>query len=169
METILVIGGARSGKSHRALALARDMAPDRVFIATAEPSDMEMSERIHRHRVERGSEFKTLEAPLELVETLEATASPHRVVVVDCLTVWLSNLMHYDRNVDTQTAALTRFLVRPSGPVILVSNEAGMGLAPGTPLGRRFRDAQGSLNQAVAAICQRVEFMVAGLRQVLKG
>lgn len=145
------------------------MAPDRVFVATAEPSDTEMSERISRHRVERGSGFSTLEAPLELVEALETAASPDRVVVVDCLTVWLSNLMHYDRNVDTQTAALTRFLARPPGAVILVSNEAGMGLVPGTPLGRRFRDAQGSLNQAVAAICRRVEFMVAGLPQALKG
>lgn len=145
------------------------MAPDRVFIATAEPSDTEMSERIDRHRAERGPGFSTLEAPLELVEALEATASPDRVVVVDCLTVWLSNLMHYGRNADTQTAALTRFLAGPPGPVILVSNEAGMGLAPVTPLGRRFRDAQGSLNQAVAAICQRVEFMVAGLHQALKG
>ena len=169
METILVIGGARSGKSHRALELAREMAPDRVFVATAEPSDAEMSERITRHRTERGTGFSTLEAPLELVEALEAAASPDRVVVVDCLTLWLSNLMHYGRNADSQTAALTRFLAQPPGPIILVSNEAGMGLVPGTPLGRSFRDAQGSLNQAVAAICHRVEFLVAGLPQVLKG
>ena len=169
METILVIGGARSGKSRRALELARGMALDRVFIATAEPSDAEMSERIERHRAERGSGFSTVEAPLKLVEALEAAASPKRVVVVDCLTLWLSNLMHDDRKADTQAAALARFLARPPGAVILVSNEAGMGLVPDTPLGRRFRDAQGSLNQAVAAVCQRVELMVAGLPQALKG
>ena len=169
METILIIGGARSGKSHRALELARDMAPDRVFIATAEPSDSEMAERIERHRADRGSGFSTVDAPLKLVEALEAAASTDRAVVVDCLTLWLSNLMHYGRDVDVQTAALTRFLARPCGPVILVSNEVGMGLVPGTPLGRGFRDAQGSLNQAVAAVCQRVEFMVAGLPMLLKG
>ena len=169
MTTIFVLGGARSGKSHRALELARDMAPDRVFIATAEPSDAEMAERIERHRVDRRSGFSTLEAPLELFEALEAAASPDRVVVVDCLTLWLSNLMHYGRDVDAHAAALTRFLARTPGPVILVSNEVGMGLVPGTPLGRGFRDAQGSLNQAVAAVCQRVEFMVAGLPMVLKG
>ena len=169
MTTIFVLGGARSGKSHRALELARDMAPDRVFIATAEPSDAEMAERIERHRVDRRSGFSTLEAPLELFEALEAAASPDRVVVVDCLTLWLSNLMHYGRDVDAHAAALTRFLARTPGPVILVSNEVGMGLVPGTPLGRGFRDAQGSLNQAVAAACQRVEFMVAGLPMVLKG
>ena len=168
MESILILGGARSGKSHRALELARDMAPDRVFVATAEASDAEMAERIERHRVDRGSGFSTVEAPLELVEALEGAASPDRVAVVDCLTLWLSNLMHYGRDVDAQTAALTRFLARPPGSVILVSNETGMGLVPGTPLGREFRDAQGSLNQAVAATCQRVEFMVAGLPMVLK-
>ncbi len=169
METILVMGGARSGKSRRALELARAMALDRVFVATTEPSDAEMSERIERHRVERGDGFSTVEAPLKLVEALEAAAAPERVVVVDCLTLWLSNLMHYGRNADTQAAALARFLARPPGAVILVSNEAGMGLVPDTPLGRRFRDAQGSLNQAVATVCQRVELMVAGLPQVLKG
>ena len=169
METILILGGGRSGKSHRALALARDMAPGRVFVATAEASDAEMAERIARHRADRGSGFSTVEAPLELVEALEAAASPDRVAVVDCLTLWLSNMMHYGRDVDAQTAALTRFLDRPPGPVILVSNETGMGLVPGTPLGREFRDAQGSLNQAVAAVCRRVEFMVAGLPMVLKG
>ena len=169
METILIVGGARSGKSHRALEVARDMAPDRVFIATAEPSDSEMAERIERHRVDRGSGFSTVEAPLELVEALEAAASPDRVVVVDCLTLWLSNLMHYGRDVDAQTAALTRFLARSPGPVILVSNEVGMGLVPGTPIGRGFRDAQGSLNQAAAAVCGRVELMVAALPMKLKG
>lgn len=169
METILIVGGARSGKSQRAIELSRDTAPDRIFVATAGASDPEMADRIERHRADRGPGFTTVEAPLELVDALERAASPDRVVVVDCLTLWLSNLMHYDRDVEAQTKALTRFLARTPGPLILVSNEVGMGLVPGTPLGRGFRDAQGSLNQAVAAVCGRVEFMVAGLPMALKG
>ena len=169
METILIVGGARSGKSQRAIELARDTAPDRIFVATAEASDTEMADRIEQHRADRGHGFTTVEAPLELVDALERAASPDRVVVVDCLTLWLSNLMHYGRDVEVQTAALTRFLARTPGPLILVSNEVGMGLVPGTALGRGFRDAQGSLNQAVAAVCARVEFMVAGLPMALKG
>ena len=169
METIFIIGGARSGKSQRALELARDCTRNRVFIATAEASDAEMVERIERHRADRGPEFRTVEAPRDLVEALQAEASSNRVVVVDCLTLWLSNLMHYERDIDAQIAALARFLGRAPGVVILVSNEVGMGLVPGTPLGRGFRDAQGTLNQAVAAACRRVEFMVAGLPVAIKG
>ena len=169
METILIVGGARSGKSQRALDLARDKAPERIFVATAEASDAEMADRIEQHRADRGPGFTTVEAPLELVDALERAVSPDRVVVVDCLTLWLSNLMHYGRDTEAQTGALTRFLARTPGPLILVSNEVGMGLVPGTPLGRGFRDAQGSLNQAVAAVCERVECMVAGLPMALKG
>ena len=168
MATTLIIGGARSGKSRRALELAERIAADRVFIATAEPSDAEMSERIDRHRVERGAGFATVESPLDLVEALEAAASSDRVVLVDCLTLWLSNMMHYGRDVDAGIAALTGFLARAPGPVILVSNDVGAGLVPDTSLGRAFRDAQGSLNQAVAAVCQRVELMVAGLPVTVK-
>ncbi|WP_428102025.1 bifunctional adenosylcobinamide kinase/adenosylcobinamide-phosphate guanylyltransferase [Candidatus Rariloculus sp.] len=168
MKTIFVTGGARSGKSSRALRLAEEIAPKRVFIATAERSDAEMAERIERHRAARGSGFATVEAPLDLVEALEAAVSPDGVVLVDCLTLWLSNLMHYGRDVDAQIAMLTGLLARIRGPVILVSNEVGMGLVPTTPLGRAFRDAQGKLNQSVAAVCQRVEFMVAGLPLTVK-
>lgn len=168
MHSILIVGGARSGKSNRALQLAGQIAQDRVFVATAESSDAEMAERIERHRADRGAGFMTVEAPLDLVEALESASSPDRAVVVDCLTIWLSNLMHYERDVEAQTAALIEFLSQAPGPVILVSNEVGMGLVPTTPLGRAFRDAQGELNQAVAAVCRRVEFMVAGLPLTLK-
>ena len=168
MQTTLILGGARSGKSRRALQLAGQADPERVFIATAEPSDAEMAGRIKRHRAERGGGFTTIEAPLDLVEALEGAALPNRVVVVDCLTLWLSNLLHYDQDFQEQIAALTRFLARTAGAVILVSNEVGMGLVPQTPLGRDFRDAHGSLNRQVAEVCHRVEFMVAGLPMTVK-
>ena len=168
MQTTLILGGARSGKSRRALQLAGQAGPERVFIATAEPSDAEMAGRIKRHRAERRGGFTTIEAPLDLVEALEGAALPNRVVVVDCLTLWLSNLLHYDQDFQEQIAALTRFLARTAGAVILVANEVGMGLVPQTPLGRDFRDAHGSLNRQVAEVCDRVEFMVAGLPMTVK-
>lgn len=168
MHTTLIVGGARSGKSRRALELAGQTPGRKTFIATAEPSDAEMARRIERHRRDRGSGFETIEAPVELVEALEVASGPDSVVVVDCLTLWLSNLLHYERDAQVQTAALVRFLDTPPGPVILVSNEVGTGLVPTTSLGRAFRDAQGELNQAVAAACERVELMVAGLAVAVK-
>lgn len=163
MQTTLILGGARSGKSHRALQLARETGAQRIFIATAEATDAEMAERIERHRAERGAGFTTVEAPLDLLGALETAAAAGRVVVVDCLTLWLSNCMQHGCNVPARAGALTAFLARAPGAVIVVSNEVGLGLVPQTPLGREFRDAQGMLNREVAAVCGRVEFMVAGL------
>ena len=168
MHGILIVGGARSGKSRRALQLAREIDGERVFIATAEPSDAEMAERIARHRAEREADFRTVEAPLDLIDALQAEVSPTGVVVVDCLTLWLSNCMRERRDVRAVTHALAAFLATASGPVVLVSNEVGMGLVPETRLGRDFRDAQGELNREVAAVCRRVEFMVAGLPLTVK-
>ena len=168
MHTTLIVGGARSGKSRRALQLAGETGGERIFIATAQASDTEMAARIDRHRAERGVEFRTLEVPLDLVDALDAEASPDRVVVVDCLTLWLSNLMHHGRDVVAQTHALVALLSNSPGPIILVSNEVGMGLVPETRLGREFRDAQGELNREVAAVCGCVEFMVAGLPLTVK-
>lgn len=168
MQKTLIVGGARSGKSRRALELAGQLPGERVFVATAEPSDAEMAARIERHRRDRGPEFTTVEAPLDLLNALKTVSGPDRVVIVDCLTLWLGNLMHYERDVDAHTAALVAFLEAAPGPVILVSNEVGTGLVPTTSLGRAFRDAQGELNQAVAAVCERVEFMVAGLPVAVK-
>lgn len=168
MQTTLIVGGARSGKSRRALELAGQLPGERIFIATAERSDAEMAARIERHRRDRGPEFATVEAPLDLVDALEAAAGADRVVIVDCLTLWLGNLMHYERDVDAHSAALVAFLKTAPGPVILVSNEVGTGLVPTANLGRAFRDAQGELNQAVAAVCERVELVVAGLPVVVK-
>lgn len=167
MSVTLLLGGARSGKSRRAQQLAEAAAPTRSFIATAEPLDDEMAARIAQHQADRGQGWTTREAPLALVEALQQTVQPGHVVLVDCLTLWLSNLMHHDRNIDEETRRLLEALKLP-GALILVSNEVGLGLVPDTPLGRSFRDRQGRLNQAVAEASDRVEFVAAGLSLVLK-
>jgi adenosylcobinamide kinase/adenosylcobinamide-phosphate guanylyltransferase len=160
----LILGGARSGKSARALALAAE-AP-RTFVATAEALDAEMAARIAHHRAERGSDWRLIEAPLGIAPVI---ASHHEgALVVDCLTLWLSNLMHAGRDVAAETGALVDALAS-AGRVILVSNEVGLSIAPDNALARRFRDEQGRLNQRVAAVADHVEFMAAGLALTLKG
>lgn len=167
-DITLILGGARSGKSARALALAQPAAR-RVFIATAQAADREMRDRIDQHRRERDSAWVTHEAPLALPETLAGAARAGVVCVVDCLTLWLSNVMHREHSVADAVARLEQSLRDVEGEVILVSNEVGLGLVPETPLGRRFRDAQGRLNARIAALATRVEFIAAGLPLVLKG
>ncbi|MEM1086456.1 MAG: bifunctional adenosylcobinamide kinase/adenosylcobinamide-phosphate guanylyltransferase [Pseudomonadota bacterium] len=164
-----ILGGARSGKSRRALSLAETLGERRVFVATAEAWDDEMADRIERHRSEREVGWSTVEAPLDLVNALSVVASRGAVCLVDCLTLWLSNLMHHERDVEAESARLVEAIRTMPVPIILVSNEVGLGLVPETPLGRAFRDAQGRLNQAVASVCDRVEFVAAGLPLVLKG
>jgi len=163
----LILGGARSGKSARALALAA--APPHVFIATAEALDDEMAARIRQHQAERGPDWALAEAPLDLAPAIRTHAGAGVTLLVDCLTLWLSNLMHHERNVEAETAALIAAMDRAAGRIVLVSNEVGMGLAPMNALGRDFRDAQGRLNQRVAAAADHVEFVAAGLPLVLKG
>ncbi|MEM7491811.1 MAG: bifunctional adenosylcobinamide kinase/adenosylcobinamide-phosphate guanylyltransferase [Pseudomonadota bacterium] len=169
MTSYFILGGARSGKSCRALALAETIGTRRAFIATAEAWDEEMKIRIAHHKDERGPEWATLEAPLELVAALNNVSQTAEVCLVDCLTLWLSNLMHHDRNVQAETAKLCEAISAFSIPIILVSNEVGLGIVPETPLGRAFRDEQGRLNQAIAGVCDRVEFIAAGLSITLKG
>ncbi|MEO0607125.1 MAG: bifunctional adenosylcobinamide kinase/adenosylcobinamide-phosphate guanylyltransferase [Pseudomonadota bacterium] len=169
MTSVLLLGGARSGKSQRALRLAESLSDQRIFIATAEALDDEMADRIARHKAERGAGWRTIEAPLDLVSALERQTGPDRVCVIDCLTLWLSNLMHHQRDIETETGSLCAALRDLNGPVILVTNEVGLGLVPETPLGRAFRDAQGRLNQAVAQVCAQVEFIAAGLPLRLRG
>jgi adenosylcobinamide kinase / adenosylcobinamide-phosphate guanylyltransferase len=166
MTTTLVLGGARSGKTRYALAAAEARPGPLVMIATAEALDEEMAERIARHRVERGERWRTVEAPLDLPGAL-ADVEAGEAVVVDCLTLWLSNLMHSGRDVEIATSALLAAL--PGRKVWLVSNEVGLGLVPETPLGRRFRDEAGRLNQRVAAAVDRAVFIAAGLPLDLKG
>ena len=165
MTVTFVLGGARSGKSTRALALAE--AQPRVFLATAEPLDDEMAERIALHRAERGPDWDVIEAPLEIAEVIESHSQG--TLLIDCLTLWLSNLMHFQRDIDAETMKLTQALGSAKADVVLVSNEVGMAIAPENALARRFRDAQGRLNQRVAAVADCVEFVAAGLPLRLKG
>ncbi|MBK9080649.1 MAG: bifunctional adenosylcobinamide kinase/adenosylcobinamide-phosphate guanylyltransferase [Rhizobiales bacterium] len=166
---LLVLGGARSGKSALALARAQASGLARVMIATATAGDAEMAARIARHRAERDATWRTVEAPLDLVGALADAAAPERVVVVECLTLWLSNVMLAGRDADAETAALVAAAGALAGPVVFVSNEVGLGLVPETPLGRAFRDAQGRLNQAMARVAAQVVFVAAGLPLTLKG
>jgi adenosylcobinamide kinase/adenosylcobinamide-phosphate guanylyltransferase len=165
-RSTLVLGGARSGKSSYAEAmLAHGPA---LYLATGQAFDDEMAERIRLHTDRRGPHWSTVEEPLELAATLDRVLSPDRPVLVDCLTLWISNLMHAGLDVDAETGRLTEVLARPAGPVVLVSNEVGLGLVPDNRLAREFRDHQGRVNQRVAAICSRVVFVAAGLPLFLK-
>ncbi|WP_425432762.1 bifunctional adenosylcobinamide kinase/adenosylcobinamide-phosphate guanylyltransferase [Hasllibacter halocynthiae] len=152
----LILGGARSGKSR----MAEARAGGGVLIATAQAHDAEMAARIARHRADRGAGWEVLEVPLDLPEAL-ATLREDRPVVIDCLTLWLSNLLLAGRGEGAE--ALPDALRACRADVICVSNEVGQGIVPATPLGRAFRDAQGRLNQRVAAASDRVTLMVAGL------
>ena len=168
-ESYLILGGARSGKSRQALALAEQIGKARAYIATAEALDAEMAARIAHHQQERDTGWITIEAPIALIEAIQSLPSDIEVCLIDCLTLWLSNLMHHQKDIDVATEQLCDSIKSASLPIILVSNEVGMGLVPDTPLGREFRDAQGRLNQTVAAMCDRVEFVAAGLPLTLKG
>lgn len=168
MPVILVTGGARSGKSARAEALTRAFPGPPVYIATCQPFDAEMDARIARHRAARGRGWDTREVPLELCTALAASdgAGPR---LVECLTLWLTNLMLSERDPDAEAAALVATLQTQVAPVVLVTNEVGWGIVPDNPLARRFRDAQGRLNQRIATVADRVELVAAGLPLTLKG
>jgi adenosylcobinamide kinase/adenosylcobinamide-phosphate guanylyltransferase len=168
-STTLVLGGARSGKSRFAQRLADESGLDPVLIATAQAGDAEMRERIARHRAERSANWRTVEEPLAIVEALERETDRGRAVVLDCLTLWLSNVMLAALDEGAEIQRLVAWLPQARGPVVLVSNEVGLGIVPETPLGRRFRDAQGRLNQAIAAAVPQVAFLAAGLPLWLKG
>ncbi len=166
MTTTLILGGARSGKTIHALQMAEAAGRGLVMIATAEALDDEMADRIARHRAERGPAWRTLEAPLDLTGALAET-QPGDAVVVDCLTLWVSNLMHAGLEVERAGEALIAALA--GREVILISNEVGLGIVPANALARRFRDEAGRLNQRIAAAADKVVFIAAGLPLVLKG
>ena len=167
MTIILITGGARSGKSLRAETRAQSFPGRPVYIATAEAFDAEMRERIARHQARRGNDWIEREAPLALVEALDASDGGG-ARLVDCLTLWLSNLMHADRDCAQEAAHLADALARQSSPVVLVTNEVGLGIVPDNALARAFRDAAGLLNQTIARIADEAEFVVAGLPMKLK-
>jgi adenosylcobinamide kinase / adenosylcobinamide-phosphate guanylyltransferase len=164
----LVLGGARSGKSLYAERLVEGSAASGTYCATAEAGDAEMAERIAEHRARRGAFWRTVEAPLMLARAIATEAECGRPLLVDCLTLWLSNVLLAGKPLDEESRMLCSALREAAGPVVLVSNEVGMGLVPETPLGRQFRDAAGRLNQQVAALADRVVFIAAGLPLVLK-
>ncbi|MCA1906830.1 MAG: bifunctional adenosylcobinamide kinase/adenosylcobinamide-phosphate guanylyltransferase [Magnetospirillum sp.] len=165
-HTTLVLGGARSGKSAYAEYLLADTPA--LYLATGQALDDEMAERIRLHAERRGPMWSTIEEPLDLAACLDRHLDTGRPILVDCLTLWISNLMHHGRDVDHETAELCEVLRNARGTVVLVSNEVGLGLVPETKLGRQFRDHQGRVNQRVAQACRRVVFVAAGLPLVLK-
>ena len=164
----LVLGGARSGKSRYAEGLITALPSPWIYVATAEAGDAEMAERIAMHRAQRGSGWQVIEAPHDLARAL-AAAPAGAPVLVDCLTIWLSNRMLAGPDAAAELAHLEEALDRRLGPVVLVSNEVGFGIVPDNALARRFRDLQGRLNQRIAKRADRVVLVVAGLPLMLKG
>jgi adenosylcobinamide kinase/adenosylcobinamide-phosphate guanylyltransferase len=160
----LVLGGARSGKSAHAEALVTTLPPPWRYIATAQAFDVEMQARIAKHRARRAAGWQTVEAPLDLCSALPTG----RPVLVDCLTLWLTNLMLGGHDVQAATAALAAALDARAAPTVLVANEVGLGIVPDNALARAFRDAAGRLNQALAARADTVLFLVAGLPMRVK-
>ena len=162
----LVLGGARSGKSRHAEALVRAQPPPWLYIATAQAFDDEMRERIAQHQARRDAGWNTVEAPLDLAGALADAG--HAPVLVDCLTLWLTNLMLGERDLLAAIAAFEQALSVRAAPTVLVSNEVGLGIVPDNALARAFRDQAGLLHQRIAARADRVCFMTAGLPLVLK-
>ncbi len=172
-RTVLVVGGARSGKSRFALELGRATPGRRAFVATyrVDPDDAEMAARVAVHRAHRDGSWTTIEEPLDLGERVERLSREYDVLVVDCLTLWLANLLDCgepDADVDCRLRRLTEAIASVPTHVVLVTNEVGMGIVPATPRGRAFRDWQGLVNQAVAEAVDDVYAMTAGLAQRLK-
>jgi adenosylcobinamide kinase/adenosylcobinamide-phosphate guanylyltransferase len=167
----LILGGARSGKSRLAERLASDSALEVIYIATSQPLDGEMNERVTLHRQRRPDTWGLVEEPLELARVLKQSAAPGRCLLVDCLTLWLTNLLMLDDRLRLaqERDALLQCLATLPGEIIFVSNETGLGVVPLGELTRRYVDEAGWLHQALAERSQRVVFMVAGLPMTLKG
>ncbi|MFN3501857.1 MAG: bifunctional adenosylcobinamide kinase/adenosylcobinamide-phosphate guanylyltransferase [Allorhizobium sp.] len=170
-RSILVLGGARSGKSRFAEGLARDTRFDRFYLATGRAWDDEMRARIESHKADRANDgWTTHEEPLDLVGVLKTLDKPERVILVDCLTLWVTNLMMEEgRDVDADSAALAASLGELKATIIFVSNEVGLGIVPENKMARAFRDHAGRLHQAIAAEAAEVYFIAAGLPLKMKG
>ncbi|MEN3748179.1 bifunctional adenosylcobinamide kinase/adenosylcobinamide-phosphate guanylyltransferase [Sphingomonas sp. HF-S3] len=167
-STHFVLGGARSGKSRHAQGMAEALSDRPVFIATAEAWDDEMRDRIARHRADRDTRWHSIDAPRALAEAIDAHSGSGAVVLVDCLTLWASNLMLDEADMDHATGKLVEAIRRFEGTLILVANEVGFGIVPDNALARRFRDVAGRINQAVAAAADQVTLVVAGLPVTIK-
>lgn len=167
--TTLVLGGARSGKSGFAEQLVSDSGLEAVYVATGRSFDTEMEDRIRHHRERRGAQWRTIEEPLALTETLQEQGREGRAMLVDCLTLWVTNLMMDNRDVDAEASRLAHALSEIGGAVVLVSNEVGMGIVPDNAMARQFRDHAGRLHQLVAEKAQDVYLMAAGLPLKMKG
>jgi len=164
----LILGGARSGKSRHAETLVTAFPPPWHYVATAQAYDEEMRERIALHRARRGEGWVTHQTPLDLSESLGSLAQGTAPILVDCLTLWLTNVMLAERDIEGAAAALEAVLCGVAAPLVLVGNEVGLGIVPDNALARRFRDEAGRLHQRLAARADRVLFMVAGLPMVVK-
>ncbi|WP_418459038.1 bifunctional adenosylcobinamide kinase/adenosylcobinamide-phosphate guanylyltransferase [Brucella intermedia] len=168
-KSVLVLGGARSGKSSYAEKMAQSSGLQPLYLATGRAFDGEMENRIAIHRNRRGSDWQTVEEPLDLVGALTLHVAVDRFVLVDCLTLWLTNLMMAERDIAAETAGLVAMLSNLAGPVVFVSNEVGFGIVPENRMAREFRDHAGFLHQAVAAVADEVYLIAAGLPLKMKG
>lgn len=167
---ILILGGARSGKTSLGERLAQNLGKSPAYLATAQALDEEMAERVSAHQLQRGHAFITIEEPLELADALEATRGVHDVVLVDCLTLWISNLLGAERDVAREVEDVVSVLESMDlTRVILISNEVGLGIVPDNALARAFRDLTGWTHQRLGAVANDVYFVAAGLPMVLKG
>lgn len=169
---MLVLGGAKSGKSSFALDICDGMDKEHIFLATAQAWDQEMEERIQRHQEERDNKWHTVEEPIDIVGKIKDFDNEETVILIDCLTLWLNNLfMKYETNYDRvyqEIDELAGQLSNIHGTVVTVSNEVGMGIVPENPLSRRYRDAAGFANQRIASVARKVVITFAGLPMVLK-
>jgi adenosylcobinamide kinase/adenosylcobinamide-phosphate guanylyltransferase len=168
VTSLFVLGGARSGKSRYAQAWAEALPGRLAYIATAQALDDEMADRIRRHRTERGDRWHTIEAPFDLAQAIMAAAGEADAILVDCLTLWVSNLVLCDRDVEEAGDDLCRIIAECPLPLALVANEVGLGIVPDNALARSFRDAAGRLNQKVASQTEEVTLIAAGLPLCLK-
>ena len=167
-SSLLVLGGARSGKSRYAQVRAEALGGRCVFVATAQALDDEMTDRIACHQAGRDSRWVTVEAPLDLVAAIRQHAQPNTALLVDCLTLWASNLLFANSDIDVEIDRLCRAIADAPGIIVAVSNEVGLGIVPNNPLARRFRDVAGTINQSVAAASDEVVMMFSGLPMSLK-
>ncbi len=171
-ELIFITGGCRSGKSRFALDYANRHFNKKLYLATLEVLDEEMSLRVEEHRRMRGKEWITVEEPINVIEKIEQYQDQMEVILLDCITLWLSNLIlkwNDDLKIMNEIDRFTDVAMQVQSSLILVSNEVGMGIVPADPLGRRFRDLSGMVNQRIASVAKRVIFMVSGIPIFLKG